>query len=158
MAGVGKSLVGRALARKLHYRFIDTDKIIEKKTGLKLQKFLEKKGQVEFLEIEERTILRLKISDRCIISPGGSVIYSKRAMRFLKKRSTVVFLSASFKSINSWIENKSTRGIIGLKRKGLRGVFQERLPLYRKYADTTIRLGKTYNVRRATERIVGRSP
>ena len=52
MAGSGKSLTGKALARKLHYDFIDVDKLIEKKTKSKLQTIVNKFGEKKFLQIK----------------------------------------------------------------------------------------------------------
>ena len=156
MAGVGKSLIGRALAKRLHYKFFDTDKIIEKNTKLRLQTIIDKLGEDKFLEIEEHAILKLDLGDRCILSPGGSVVYSKGAMKFLKKHTTVVFLKASFKNINNWISNKSERGIIGLKKEGLRKLFKERLPLYEKYADAIVRLPQDYNINCVVDSIINK--
>ena len=154
MPGVGKSLIGRALAKILGYTFIDIDRIIEKKTKLKLQGIIDKFGEEEFSNIEERATLELNLDDRCIVSPGGSVVYSRKAMKFLKKHSIIVFLNASSKSIDSWISNKSKRGIIRLKNKGLNKLFAERVPLYEKYADLTVRLSENYFLQRVVENII----
>ena len=154
MAGVGKSLIGKALAKKLRYTLIDTDKLIEKKTKLKLQKIISRLGDGEFLKIEARIILALNLSQNCVISPGGSVVYSKEAMCFLKSHSTIIFLNTSFKNISKWIPNKSTRGIVNPHNKSLRGIFQERLPLYKKYAVITIQLREKYNQRLIVKKII----
>ena len=144
MAGVGKSFIGEALAKELSVRFIDTDRIIEDKYGMKLQDIIDTYGEKEFLEMEKRATLSLKLYRDCIISTGGSIIYSKEAMEFLKKDSVIIFLDASLTAIDSWIANKITRGIVYLK-KGLRSVYKERLPLYKKYADIRIKLTKSYD-------------
>ena len=75
MAGVGKSVTGKELAKRLDYGFIDIDEIIEKKANLKLQQIIDDLGDDKFLAIEERTVLGLDKLENCIISPGGSVIY-----------------------------------------------------------------------------------
>ena len=142
MAGAGKSLIGKALAKKLGYTFIDTDKIIGENIHLDLQDIIDIYGKDRFLKIEEDTILNLDVRDRCVVAPGGSVIYSKKAIAFLKKRSTVVFLDVPFGSIDTWIVDKVTRGIVGLKKKGLKTLYKERRPLYEKYADVTVKLKK----------------
>lgn len=154
MPGAGKSLIGRALAEALNYRFIDLDSIIEKKTKLKLQKLIDACGEDKFLKIEENTVLKLGLDDKNIISPGGSVVYSKKAMEFLKKNTTIVFLSASFKSINKRISDEPRRGIINLKGRGMKQLFSERTPLYRKYADTVVRLTENYNINIVVKKIL----
>ena len=146
MAGVGKSALGEELAKRLNYKFLDIDELIEEKTKLKLQEIIDSSGEDEFLKIEEKAVLALGELDRCVISPGGSVVYSKAAMGFLKKNSIVVFLDAPFESINARITNRAIRGIVGLKRKNLKAIFEERLPLYKKYADITIEMPADFNI------------
>ncbi len=138
MAGVGKSVVGERLANSLGYSFLDIDRIIEQGTGLALQQIIDSLGEDEFLRIEERTVLELGELDNCIISPGGSVVYSDEAMDFLRRNSVIVFLDSSFQSIQERLEDQETRGIVGLKRKSVKALFHERLRLYRRYADLTI--------------------
>ncbi len=144
MAGVGKSIIGKALAKKLSFRFIDTDAIIEHEIGMGLQDIIDKLGEKEFLRIEERTLLALNPPEKCVISTGGSAVYSEMAMESLKKISAIVFLNASLDTIENWITDKVERGIIHLE-KGLPGIYEERLPLYKKYAGTEVGLDQNYN-------------
>lgn len=152
MAGVGKSKVGRALAKRLNYNFIDTDEIIEKNANLRLQQIIDEFGDEEFIKAEEKAILGLGDLSDCVISPGGSAVYSAKAMEFLKKISVVVFMNAPFK-IADKVKNRLTRGIVGLKGKGLKKLFEERLPLYRKYADMILDLGEDYEIEEVAEEI-----
>jgi Shikimate kinase len=138
MSGVGKSRIGQRLAEKLHYRFIDIDRVMEKDSGRKLQELVDCLGDEKFIETEENAILCIGNEGNAVISPGGSSIYSQRAMDFLKDISTVVFLSASLEEIKKRTADFSERGIVGLKEKGLNRLFEERLPLYIKYADLTV--------------------
>lgn len=154
MAGAGKSLIGKSLATRMGYRFIDPDKIIEDKMSLKLQEIIDRFGEDSFLEIEEQTILDLAPIDRAVISPGGSVVYSEKAMRFLKEESTVIFLDAPLESIQRHIPDQSRRGIIGLKKKDLKTLFQERRSLYQRYADITVELTENPNMSAVLEEIL----
>ncbi len=153
MAGVGKSVIGKALAEKLSFRFIDTDALIEHEIGMSLQDIINKLGEKEFLRIEEKTLLALNPPEKCVISTGGSAVYSEMAMGSLKKISVIVFLDASLDTIENWITDKVERGIIHLK-KGLAGIYKERLPLYKKYADISIRLSQNYNRGLIAEEII----
>jgi len=71
MSGVGKSIIGKELAKRLNYKFLDIDELIEEKIGLKLQQIIDNSGEKRFLEIEKKTILGLGRLDNCVISPGG---------------------------------------------------------------------------------------
>ena len=154
MAGVGKSVIGKELAKALLYTFIDIDEIIEKKFNLKLQEIIDQWGEERFLEIEEQTILKLGKLDHSVISPGGSVIYSEEAMKFLKNNSVVVFLNAPLENIEKRIPDQLTRGIIGLKTKNLKRLFNERLSLYKKYADQTIEISENFHIDTVVEEII----
>jgi len=138
MSGVGKTRIGSLLSAQLGYRFIDIDRIIENNNGKTLQQLIDDSGTKKFLELEEKAILSITDTDNIVISPGGSAIYSEKAMNFLKSISTVVFLDATLDEIKRRTADFSDRGIVGLKEKGLETLFAERLPLYRKYADITI--------------------
>lgn len=153
MPGVGKTVIGRALAKRLRYRFIDVDKLIKNDTKLSLREIIDKFGEKEFLKIEQRAILDLCISDKYVVSPGGSAVYSDRAMKFLKRRSIIVFLDAVFKKINHQVKDKYHRGIVHLGCGGLRMIFKERRPLYEKYADVTIKLNETHKIEDVLVRI-----
>ncbi len=146
MTGAGKSVLGKQLAERLHYQFIDVDKLIEEQIGLKLQQILDKFGDEEFLKIEEKAVLNLGSIGHYVISPGGSIIYSSSAMTFLKSISKVVFLDASYENIKSKIPNLDTRGILGLKTKGLKKLYEERTPLYSKYADIIVKVSDDLNI------------
>lgn len=156
MAGAGKSAIGKELAAMLSYRFVDIDEIIEEEAGLKLQQILDDSGEDKFLDIEERTILELGKVDKCVISPGGSVVYSAKAMKFLKENSVVLFLNAPFESIEKRLTNKEVRGIVGFKKRTLNTLHKERLILYRKYGDIEIEMTEDCSVDSVAERIIQR--
>ena len=153
MSGAGKSLVGKELAKKIKYDFIDIDKIIEKKNNLKLQRVIEKFGKQKFLNLEERTILDIDTTDLLVISSGGSVVYSEKAMTYLKTISKIVFLDAPLEDIKKRILDFSKRGIVGLE-DGLEKIFDERYKLYKKHADITIKVPKIFNLNIIVNKII----
>ncbi|MBP2029584.1 shikimate kinase [Methanohalophilus levihalophilus] len=140
MAGVGKSTLGRIIAKNLGLEFIDVDELIKKKTGSQLQAFIETHGDDGLMKTEEEVILSLKPGENYLISTGGSAIYSEKAMSYLKEWSTIVLLEDSFSHISSRIRNPNKRGLVGLKDQTLKELFLERRELYRKYADITVDL------------------
>jgi len=154
MAGAGKSTIGRALAKHLGYTFIDVDHLIRENTGMPLQTLIDKEGDLAFIRFEEEAILRLEQVDRSVISPGGSVIYSEKAMTHLKTISKIIFLDTAFRSIAKRLPNARKRGIVGLRDRSLKELFEERMILYQKYADFSIKLNGKENIQEITEKII----
>ena len=153
MSGAGKSLVGKELAKKVKYEFIDIDKIIEKKNNFSLQRAIEELGKRKFLKLEEKTVLGIEYTNNLVIASGGSVVYSKKSMRQLKTNSKIVFLDAPLKDIKKRILNFSSRGIVGLE-DGLEKIFDERYELYKKYADITIKVPKIFDLNIIVNKII----
>ncbi len=158
MPGVGKSSIGRKLASRLQFDFLDADNIIEKSAGLKLQEIIDKYGEEMFLEMEQKAVIGLGKIECCVICPGGSVVYSQEAMSFLKENSVVVFLDADLECIEENISNLSTRGIIGLRGKALEDVYQQRRPLYEKYADVALKLSQDSTIIEHVDSIIKSLP
>lgn len=154
MAGGGKSTVGKVLARHLGYKRIDTDNLIENETGKKLQSLIDENGDMALIDIEEGCILSLQLPDNCIISTGGSVVYSEKSMNYLKEHSTVVFLDVPFNTLEKRLSNIGSRGVVGLKDGSLNDIFLERYPLYQKYADITINVSDSDVVRTVVKKVL----
>ena len=138
MPGSGKSSVGKIIAARLDWNFLDTDTCIEQRHGISLQALIDRVGDPSFRRFEEETILDLKIPKRTVVATGGSVVYSDAAMGYLASLSTVVFLDAALEAIRAHIEAEAPRGIVGLAAGGLEELFRERDPLYRRYAKVTV--------------------
>ncbi|WP_330381862.1 shikimate kinase [Defluviitalea phaphyphila] len=142
MPGAGKSTIGIILAKTLGMPFIDTDLIIQKKENKLLQEIIIEKGIDEFLSIEEKTILELNV-EGTVIATGGSVVLKPEAMKHLKKNALIIYLKLPYMEIKNRIRNITTRGIAMKKGKTLLEVYDERVPLYERYQDKTIRcMGK----------------
>jgi shikimate kinase len=138
MPGSGKSTIGQLLAIQLDFEFIDTDRYIEEQEQMSLQEILDIKGIKEFIKIEQGRILELLPLKKHIIAPGGSVIYSNKVMEAIQKSSVIIFLDVPLKILQSRLNNKETRGIVGLKNISIKDLYEERLPLYKKYADIVV--------------------
>lgn len=137
MPGAGKSTVGVVLAKSLGMQFIDTDILIQERTGRMLQEILDEGGSDAFKRIEEETILSFH-PRRAVIATGGSVVYSGDAMAHLKSRGVVVYLKISYEEMEARLKNITTRGILLLPGQSLRGMYDQRVPLYERYADLTV--------------------
>jgi shikimate kinase len=137
MPGAGKSTMGVVLAKALGLKFIDTDLAIQEKIGRLLQEIIDTEGAGAFKKIEEETILSQHVH-HAVIATGGSVVFSETAMEYLKREGVVVYLRISFEEMEKRLRNITTRGIVLNKGQSLREMYDERVPLYEKYADITI--------------------
>ena len=145
MPGSGKSCMGRALARKLKIKNIDTDRVIEERVGKGLQTLIDEVGVDRFRELEEETLLSIE-TENSILSTGGSAVYSKRAMEKFHSEATVIYLKCSYRTIEKRIGDFSKRGVVLRPGQTLRDLYDERVPLYEKYAHVTVNCdGEAYS-------------
>lgn len=140
MPGSGKSTCGVVAAKMLLKNFFDTDLLIQNLEGASLQNIIDTKGLDYFTNAEEQAILSLDIKGT-IIATGGSVIYSDKAMQHLKSLGKIIYLHLEYEQMCSRISNLSTRGVAIKKGCTLNDMYNERLPLYEKWADVTIHCG-----------------
>ncbi|MDD2734935.1 MAG: shikimate kinase [Desulfuromonadaceae bacterium] len=138
MPGAGKSTIGVILAKRSSRNFVDTDLLIQTSTGRTLQDIVDRDGYELLRKIEEDVLLGLSVSN-CIIATGGSAVYSDRAMIHLKSDGIVVFLDADMTTLEARIHDYSTRGLAKRVDQNFADMFHERLTLYTKYADITIK-------------------
>ena len=137
MAGAGKSSVGIVLAKKLNLNFIDVDTLIEEKQQAPLQQIVNDLGITGFRKLEEKVILHMQQQNH-VIATGGSAIYSETGMTHLKQSSLFILLDVPLSVLQQRVGDFSSRGLIKAEGQSFEQLFQERLPLYQKYADITI--------------------
>lgn len=137
MPAAGKSTVGVIVAKRLGYRFVDTDILIQEQEGRLLKEIIAEKGIEGFLKIEDRVNAGVK-AENSVISPGGSVVYCKNAMKHYKEIGTVVYLQISFDIINHRLRNAKNRGVVLKDGQTFRELYEERTALFEKYADVTV--------------------
>ncbi len=138
MPGSGKSTVGVVLAKRLGYRFVDSDLVIQNKTGRLLHELIEEYGIEGFWKIENDVNASIE-ADSTVIATGGSAVYGDSAMSRLGENATVVYLSISYDELKERLGDLNARGVTLRPGQTLRDLYEERLPLYEKYADITIR-------------------
>jgi shikimate kinase len=137
MFGSGKSTIGKILAAKLRYHFVDVDHLIEAKFRKPLQKVLDELGMKGFMKMEEETLLALR-NWHCVISPGGSAVYYPKGMRHLQSLGPRVFLKVSLPALKKRLPDWSNRGVVCRGGSTLPALYRERAPLFRKYSDLTV--------------------
>ena len=107
--GSGKTTVGKELARKMNFKFIDTDELIEKEQGITIKEIFEKHGEDYFRNLEHEICKKVSNMRNCIISTGGGVMTYKRNCDVLKNKNKIIFLDASFNIICKRIGNNNVR-------------------------------------------------
>jgi shikimate kinase len=137
MPGAGKSTVGVVLAKKLGYRFIDSDLLIQEKHEKLLHELIEEHGIEGFWKIENDVNASLQ-TQRAVIATGGSAIYGQEAMEHLQQIGTVIYLKLSCREIAERLGDLNARGVTLRPGQTLEDLYAERVPLYEKYAHKTI--------------------
>ena len=137
MPGCGKSTVGVVLAKALGMDFIDSDLVIQKVTGKRLSQIIDESGDTGFREVENRVNTQLQ-AENSIIATGGSVIYGEEAMHHLKSIGTVIYLKLSYASIEERLGDLHARGVTIQPGWTLRDLYNERCPMYEKWADVIV--------------------
>lgn len=137
MPTAGKSTVGIILAKVKGYEFVDSDLVIQRQENRLLKDIIEQEGIDGFISIENRVNESLCV-DHSIIATGGSVVYGNEAMEHLKDIGTVVYLKLSYETIQERLQNAKQRGVVLRDNQTLFQLYQERCPLYEKYADVII--------------------
>lgn len=137
IAGCGKSTLGKILAEKLSYRFIDPDMLIEEEWKMSLDEVIEKLGVEEFSSLEERVFLK-NLENESVIAPGGSIVYRERAMEIAMKCATIFWLKISRERWLERIQWKKPKGFLFISSKDLLGEFEAREKLYARYCHYTV--------------------
>lgn len=137
MPGVGKSTIGVVLAKILGYRFVDADLVIQERTGRLLKDIIAEDGIEEFIKIENDVNKSLN-TEKTVIATGGSVVYGKEAMEHLSQIGTIVYLELDLPALSRRLGNLEKRGVVLKNGQTLKDLYNERTPLYKKYADIIV--------------------
>lgn len=137
MPGAGKSTVGVVLAKRKGYKFVDSDLVIQEKENRLLHEIIEQEGIDGFLAIENQINAELAL-EHSVIATGGSAVYGNDAMKHLEKIGTICYLKLSYEAIRDRLGDLNERGVTVREGQTLLDLYEERVPLYEKYADVTI--------------------
>ena len=149
MPSAGKSTIGKILAERLSADFVDTDIIIQNQYGSRLEEIIRSKGIASFLDIEADICLSLFSSRqpmynaensvrKTVIATGGSVIYRPRAMEHLHTLGTIVYLRVPLHELQHRAGDLIKRGVTLADGQTMEDLYQERCPLYEKWAEIVV--------------------
>ena len=132
MMGVGKSTIGKNLAKKLNYNFIDVDKLIEKKEGCSINLIFKNKGENYFRKIEnDITLVELKKHDT-VISLGGGAFMNNSIRRCVKKISVSFWLDVPLDDLIKRLKKNHQRPLLYKKNveNEAKKIYFERKKIY----------------------------
>lgn len=136
MPGCGKSTIGKILAHKLNYKYIDSDCCIEEKSGKSIEDLF-KIGENHFREIESEVIREVSNEKMAVISTGGGVIKNSVNVELLRENGLVVFIDRPIENIASDI-NMSARPLLKEGTVRLYELYKERYESYKESCDIKI--------------------
>lgn len=154
MPGSGKSTIGVVLAKRIGYRFLDSDLLLQQTFGRLLYQMIEEEGLDAFLEKEEKINASISGMGQ-VIATGGSAVYGREAMEHFKKIGTIIYLKLSLLSIEDRLGDLNERGVAIREGQTLQTLYEERIPLYEEYADLTIACDQK-QIREIVEEIEGK--
>ena len=96
---VGKSAIGRNLAKKLRRRFVDLDRLIERTEGSKVSDIFAQKGEAYFRQLEKRTLLQVLEGENQVIATGGGVVVDDENLNLLQERTLLIGLTANLDTL-----------------------------------------------------------
>jgi len=110
--GTGKTTVGRFVAEQLRFELIDTDALIEQRTGKRINEIFADAGEATFRKLEAQLVAEFAARDRTIISTGGGLPTNPANLVSLKQHALVVCLWASPESIYERVKDQSHRPLL----------------------------------------------
>ena len=140
MPGAGKSTLGARLAKRTGRSLIDLDLLIRDSEGTPLSEIIEQRGTEAFRCIEEHYVTSLQCSN-CVIATGGSVVYSEPAMEHLGKIAVRLYLDVPVAVLAHRLGDLDTRAVLRAPQQTLESLYEERRPLYERWADLRVDCG-----------------
>lgn len=138
--GSGKSTIGKALARRLNFSFIDSDELIENKIKMSISDYFKRYGEDKFRSLEEEIISQIALTSETVIATGGGVVKNPNNISNLKNNGTLFYLKGSPEHIFEHVKHDTTRPLLNTENKleTIRNLLKQRSPLYENASDIII--------------------
>ena len=133
MMGVGKTTVGKIVAKKQNLEFIDTDKNIEEKCSMKISEIFKKKGEKFFRIEEEKESLKSLKKNNCVIALGGGAFINKTVRKYILKNAVSMWLYIDLKTLNKRIKWNKKRPLLNKEnnQEQINKLYSERKNIYK---------------------------
>jgi len=155
MMAVGKTTLGKIIAKKHDLEFVDSDLIIEKKNSMKIKEIFEKKGEKFFRMEEKREVLKLLKKNSCVIALGGGAFIDKTLREDILKNGISVWLDVNIKTLNERVKWNKNRPLLtkGNNEKKINDLYSQRRKIYKlaNHKITCDKLDKKSIVKKITE-------
>ena len=144
LPGSGKTTIGRQLARRLGWPFVDSDHVIEHRLGCSIREFFARAGEDSFRDIEQQVLDELSSQHAGVISTGGGAVLREANRRHLRERGQVIYLRSMPEDIFRRVRHDTARPLLQVDDplQRLRSLYEERDPLYRETAHFVIETGR----------------
>lgn len=144
MMGVGKSAVGRMLARELDMEFIDTDAQIEALLGMPIRDICKKHGIIRLHSEEQLAITKLKDSENLVIATGDGTLMNEKNYEVLAQNSVIILLKASAETVYGRICRKNNRSLLpkGANLETVRQIIKDNYDMYSKLSQYEVTVDK----------------
>ena len=133
MMAVGKSTLGKIVAKKQNLEFIDIDQIIEKKNAMKIGEIFEKKGEKSFRLDEEKEVLKSLEKNSCVIALGGGAFINKNIRLNVLQKSISIWLDVNIKTLNKrvkWTKKRPLLNKVDINKK-MKDLYSKRKNIYK---------------------------
>jgi len=137
LPGVGKTTIGSALAERLGYEFFDSDREIERLSGITIAEFFERRGEQSFRELEREVVVQLISGIRRVAALGGGAFVDPGTRDLVKQQATSIWLEASLDTIRSRLQGGPERPLLQRGDSALDDLAKERSAFY---AEADIRI------------------
>lgn len=144
MPGGGKSTVGRQLARRLNWNFVDSDTVIEQRIGCSIRAYFEREGEQSFRDIETQVLSELVDAQRTVLATGGGAVVREANRKLLHSHTQVVYLRSTPEELFRRLRHDTQRPLLQVADPlgRLKQLYDERDPLYRQTAHFVIETGR----------------
>lgn len=144
LPGSGKTAIGRRLAQRLQWPFVDTDQCIEERIGCTIREFFEREGEARFREIEAEVIAEQGRASQGVLSTGGGAVLRPENRQQLRQSFHVVYLRSSPEDLYRRLRHDVKRPLLQVADPlgRLRELYAARDPLYREVAHEQVETGR----------------
>ncbi len=144
--GCGKTTVGKVLARKLAWRFVDMDHFIEQRAGKTVSQIFDELGEPAFRAMEREAVRLLSSEPRLVIATGGGVLtFPENVEVFHKAGCPIILLDVTPEEVAHRLQGDTSRPLLNVpdRLEAIRQLYAKRLPLYHKAADLQVDAAKS---------------
>ena len=145
MPGSGKSALGRRLAQRLEWPFVDLDQVIEDRAGCSIRELFEREGEAYFRDMEQRVVAEFsQAATRSVIATGGGAVLRPENRDLLRAGPHVIYLCSSPEALYRRLRHDVKRPLLQVADPlaRLRSLYDTRDPLYREVAGSVVDTGQ----------------